>query len=473
MKPILQFLSNEEIKSIHLSALQILSSIGMRLPHPEALDLMRQNGADIGDENVVRIPTRLVEAAIKSVPKRKEVTLFGRDPKHDVTFEKHDPGLACMTMAVNVIDPHSRQKRPATKDDLAALTRMADQLENIRVNGGLVTPQEVPGDFNDWYTWATTIKNTTKHITGGMLGARCVRDAAKMGAIALGDEKLFRERPFISGWVLTLPPFAIDTESLEALMEMSRWKIPVMLSSGPILGTSSPVTIAGTIAQAHAEILAGIVVAQLVNPGAPIIYTSFARGMDMKSGNVSMACPEFGILKVALAQMGQYLDLPIRMPSMLRDSKVLDAQAGFETGMIATVTGLMADLMDGMQLDMDLVVDFPDLVFCDDCMAAIRRMTTKLVVDEDTLAMETMKAVGPGGTFLSQDHTFQHFRRELWMPKLLERRNWELWENDGALDIFKVAEGKTLEMLSADPEPLLPGEVQDQIDEVVSKAQDT
>jgi trimethylamine--corrinoid protein Co-methyltransferase len=473
MKPVLQFLSNEEIQIIHQSALEILSSIGMRLPHPEALDLMRQNGADTGDENVVRIPTRLVEAAIESVPKRKEVTLFGRDPKHDVTFEKHDPGLACMTMAVNVIDPHSRQKRPATNDDLAALTRMADQLENVRVNGGLVTPQEVPGDFNDWYTWATTIKNTTKHITGGMLGARCVRDAAKMGAIALGDEKLFRERPFISGWVLTLPPFAIDTESLEALMEMSRWKIPVMLSSGPILGTSSPVTIAGTIAQAHAEILAGIVVAQLVNPGAPIIYTSFARGMDMKSGNVSMACPEFGILKVALAQMGQYLNLPIRMPSMLRDSKVLDAQAGFETGMIATVTGLMADLMDGMQLDMDLVVDFPDLVFCDDCMAAVRRMTAKLVVDDDTLAMETMKAVGPGGTFLSQDHTFQHFRTELWMPKLFERRNWDLWENDGALDIFKVAEGKTLEMLSADPEPLLPGEVQDQIDEVVSKAQDT
>ena len=473
MKPLIQFLSDQEIKVLHEQALRVLKEIGMRLPHPEALELMRQNGADIGDENVVRIPTRLVEAAIESVPKRKEVTLFGRDPKHDVTFEKHDPGLACMTMAVNVIDPHSRQKRPATNDDLAALTRMADQLENIRVNGGLVTPQEVPGDFNDWYTWATTIKNTTKHITGGMLGARCVRDAAKMGAIALGDEKLFRERPFISGWVLTLPPFAIDTESLEALMEMSRWKIPVMLSSGPILGTSSPVTIAGTIAQAHAEILAGIVVAQLVNPGAPIIYTSFARGMDMKSGNVSMACPEFGILKAALAQMGKYLDLPIRMPSMLRDSKVLDAQAGFETGMIATVTGLMADLMDGMQLDMDLVVDFPDLVFCDDCMAAIRRMAAKLVVDEDTLALETMKAVGPGGTFLSQDHTFQHFRSELWMPNLLERRNWELWEQDGAMDIFKVAEGKTLEMLAADPEPLLPGEVQDQIDEVIRMAQDT
>jgi trimethylamine--corrinoid protein Co-methyltransferase len=215
-----------------------------------------------------------------------------------------------------------------------------------------------------------------------------------------------------------------------------------------------------------------MVVSQLVNPGAPIIYTSFARGMDMKSGNVSMACPEFGILKVAMAQMGKYLDLPIRMPSMLRDAKVLDAQAGFETGMIGTVTGLIADLMDGMQLDMDLVVDFPDLVFCNDCMAAVRRMAAKLVVDEGTLALETMKAVGPGGTFLSQDHTFQHFRQELWMPNLLERRNWDLWEKDGAMDIFKIAERKTLEMMAADPETLLPAEVQDQIDEVVRKVQD-
>ncbi len=472
MKPVIQFLSDQEVKLVHEQSLQVLKEIGMRLPHEEALDLMSQNGAEIVDENVVRIPTRLVEAAIESVPKRKDVTLFGRDPKHDVTFEKHKPALACMTMAVNVIDPHTRQKRPATNADLAALTRMADQLESIRVNGGLVTPQEVPGDFNDWYTWATTIKNTTKHITGGMLGARCVRDAAKMGAIALGDENLFRERPFISGWALTLPPLAIDTESLEALMEMSLWKIPVMLSSGPILGTSSPVTIAGTLAQAHAEILACMVVSQLVNPGAPIIYTSFARGMDMKSGNISMACPEFGILKVAMAQMGKSLDFPIRMPSMLRDAKVLDAQAGFETGMIGTVTGLIADLMDGMQLDMDLVVDFPDLIFCDDCMAAVRRMTSKLVVDEDTLALETMKVVGPGGSFLSQDHTFQHFRQALWMPGLLERRNWDLWEKDGAMDIFKVAERKILKILAADPEPLLSVETQDQIDEVVRKAQD-
>jgi len=467
MKPLIQFLSDQELEVVHDQALRILTEIGMRLPHAQALELMSQNGAEIVDANVVRIPPRLVDKALETVPKRHDVTLYGRDPQHDVTFVKHEPALACMTMAVNVIDPHTRRKRPATVDDLAALTRIADQLEHVRVNGGLVTPQEVPGEFNDWYTWATTIKNTTKHITGGMLGARCVQDAARMGAIALGDENAFRKRPFISGWVLTLPPLGVDAQSLEALMEMSRWKIPVMLSSGPILGTSSPVTIAGTIAQTHAEILGCLVVSQLTSPGAPLVYTSFARGVDMKTGNVSMACPEFGILKVALAQMGKYLDLPVRMPSMLRDAKLLDAQAGFETGMIGTVTGLNADLMDAMQLDMDLVVDFPDLVFCDECMAGIRRMARELVVDEDSLALKTMKEVGPGGTFLTHSHTFENFRRELWMPKLLERRNWESWEKDGGLDIFKVAEKKVLDMLAAKPAQLLSAQKAGQIDEIV------
>lgn len=471
MKPILQFLSEEEIQLIHQSALKILGEIGFRFPFDDALHLLKKAGAEVVDGDIARIPKDLVDYAIEKVPKRKDVTLFGRDPKHDMTFKKHEPALACMTMAVNVIDPYTREKRPATDKDLADLTRIVDQLDHIRINGGLVTPQEVPGAYNDWYTWATTIKNTTKHITGGVLGARCVRDAARMASLAEGGEERFRERPFISGWVLTLPPLGIDKESLDAMMEMARWKIPSMLSSGPILGTSSPVTIAGTIAQAHAEILACLVVSQLVNPGTPVVYTSFARGIDMKTGNISMACPESGILKVAMAQMGRFLDMPIRMPSMLRDSKVLDAQAGFETGMIGTVTGLVADIMDSMQLDMDLVVDFPDLIFCNDCMAGIERMARELMVNEETLALDVIKEVGHGGSFLVHEHTFSNFRKELWMPELLERRNWDSWEKDGCRDIFKVAEEKVLKMLEAELTNLLAPDAEAEIDNIVKQVQ--
>ncbi len=471
MKPILKVVSDEEIELIHRSSLKILKEIGFRFPLDSTLKLLRKAGAEVTDGNVVKLPEEIVIYAIQNAPKRKDVILFGRDPKYDVTFEKHEPSLACMTMAVNVIDPYTRQKRPATNKDLEQLTRIADQLEHVKVNGGLVTPQDVPNEFNDWYTWATTLKNTTKHITGGILGARGVRDAVKMASISVGDEALFRKRPFISGWILTLPPLGIDNESLDALMELSRLNIPIMLSSGPILGTSSPITIAGTLAQAHAEILACLTVSQLVNPGAPVIYTSFARGIDMRTGAVSMACPEFGILKVGMAQLGRYLDMPVRMPSMLRDAKVLDAQAGFETGMIGTTTALVADIMDSMQLDMDMIVDYPDLLFCNECMAAIERFSKELIVNEETIAFQVIKDVKPGGNFLGHRHTFERFKKELWMPKLFERRNWDSWGKDGSKSIFQVAEERTLEMLKTEYPKLLSPEAEAEIDNVVAEAQ--
>jgi trimethylamine--corrinoid protein Co-methyltransferase len=471
MKPVVQVLSQEEIQVIHEASLQILAEFGFRFPFEEALELLKGAGAEILDGNIAKIPKSLVDEAIEKVPKRKDVTVYGRDSRHDMTFQKHEPTLACMTMAVNVIDPYTRKKRPATDKDLADLTRIVDQLEHIKINGGLITPQEVRSAYNDWYTWATTLKNTTKHITGGVLGARCVRDAAKMASLAVGSEEAFRSRPYISGWVLTLPPLGIDKESLDAMMEMSRWNIPSMLSSGPILGTSSPITIAGTLAQAHAEILACLVVTQLVNPGCPVIYTSFARGINMKTGTISMACPEFALLKVGMSQMGLFLDMPIRMPSMLRDAKVLDAQAGYETGMVGRVTGLVADMMDAMQLDMDLVVDYPDLIFCNDCMAGIERIARELVVNEESLALGVIKDVGHGGNFLGQRHTFSNFRKELWEPEVLERRNWDVWEKEGSKDIFKVAEEKVLKMLEAEPTKLLSPDVEAAIDKVVEEAQ--
>ncbi|NOR24042.1 MAG: trimethylamine methyltransferase [Desulforhopalus sp.] len=471
MKPTLKYLSDPEIEVIHKSSLNILANIGIRFPHPEALELFAAAGATVEDD-VVKIPADLVDKALETVPKRDELVLYGRSEEHDISFKEHTPRLACMTMAVNVIDPFTGEKRLATDEDLANLTSIADQLPGISVNGGLVTPQDVPGAYNDWYTWATTIKNTSKHITGGMLGKQCVRDAVKMCALAMdcSEEKVL-ERPPISGWMLTLPPLSHDLESLDAAIEMAKLKIPMMLSSGPIMGVTSPVTLAGCIAQTNAEILAVIALTQLVNPGAPLVYTSFARSSNMASGDISMSSPEFGILKVAMGQMGRSYDLPIRMPSMLRDTKVLDAQAGFETGMIGSVTAYGADLMDSMQLDMDLVVDFPDLVFCNECIGAIERLTREVVVDESTLALDAIEQVGIGGEFLSNTHTFKNFRANLWMPKIIERRNWELWEQQGKQSVIDKATTIVRDMLNNPPAKLLSEEVEAAIDKIVLEAQ--
>ncbi len=470
MKPTLNFLSQKDIETIHECSLKILKDIGMRFPAKEALEVFNKAGAKIIDDDVVLIDESLINDALKKTTKRNELTLFALDPEKDVSFATHDPGITCMTMATSVIDPWSGEKRSATNEDLAQLVRIADQLEHIKVSGGPVTPQDIEYTVCDWHTWATSMKNTTKHITGGVLGYRGVKDAIEMGSISAGSREAFLKRPFISGWVLTLPPLGMDTESLEAMMEMNRHDIPIMLSSGPILGSTSPVTIPSTVAQAHAEILACITLSQLINPGAPLVYTSFARGMNMKTSNVSMAGPEFAVLKVAMSQMGLFLDLPIRMPSMLRDSKILDAQAGFETGMVGTLSTFNADIMDAMQLDTDMVVDYPDLVFCNDCMAFIRHALKDVIVDSKSLAFDLIKEVGPGGNFLTSQHTFSNFKTELWHSDLFDHDNWDAWEAKGSKTIRDSALEKVRSMLEKKPVSILSSDQELAIDTIVEKA---
>lgn len=470
MKPELKFLSRKDIQAIHECALKILQEVGMKFPAREALEAFEKAGAEIIDNDVVLISESLINDALQKSPKRKDVTLFAMDPAKDITFGEIDPGLSCMTMATSVIDPWSGEKRSATNSDLASLVKIADQLEHVKVAGGLVTPQDVNYKICEWHTWATCLQNTTKHITDGVSGYRGVKDLIEMGSVAAGSREKFLKRPFVSGWVLTLPPLSMDTASLEAMMEMNRNNIPIMLSSGPIQGNTSPVTIQGTLAQAHAEILACICLSQLVNPGAPLVYTSFARGMNMKTSNISMAGPEFAALKVAMSQMGLFLDFPIRMPSMLRDSKILDAQAGFETGLVGTLSSFNADIMDAMQLDTDMVVDYPDLVFCDDCMAFIRHALRDIKIDRNSLAFDVIKETGPGGNFLANPHTFKNFKKELWHSQLFDHNNWDAWENKGSKTIRDTALEKVYAMLEKEHDPILTSQQAGRIDCIVEKA---
>ncbi|GAB4255648.1 MAG: glycine betaine--corrinoid protein methyltransferase [Deferrisomatales bacterium] len=471
MKPSLRYLSPEEIRRVHGAALALLGEVGMRLPCAPVLEQLAQAGARVEDGALVKIPAALVHEAIERAPKRDQVTLYGRVPERDVHLASRAPAFASMTMATHVIDPETDRRRPARLGDVGALTRLIDRLEHVAVNGAPVTPQDVPGEVCDWYTWAESIKNTTKHVTGGVPGARAVQDAVKMASAAVGGEEAFRRRPFLSGWVLTLPPLEIDHLSLEALIELGRWNLPAMVSSGPIMGASSPMSVAATLAQAHAEILGCLVASQLAHPGAPFVYTSFARIMDMRTANVSMASPEFGVLKGAMAQMGRFLGLPVRMPGLLRDAKALDAQAGFETGLTGTVAALAADLVDAMQLDMDLLVDYADLAFGNECMGALRRLARELVVDDDALALEVIREVGPGGAFIEHEHTFERFRQELWQPALFERRQWEPWERDGARTARERALEQVREWMGPQPASPLPPQAQAQIDRIVAQAE--
>ena len=470
MVPQMKFLSTEDRQRIHEAALWLLKNIGMQMPSPEAVRIMKKAGAQIEGEDIVKIPAELVEYAVQKAPRRDDIVLYGREKKYDINLAEDAPVLCTMANATHVIDLETTQRHLCTLKDVMDMVRLMDALDNISINGPLALPQDVPHDTADWYALAATLKSTSKHILTGAPGVGFVRDAIRMASLTVASNDAFLARPFITFAILTRPPFQIDRLSLEALIEVSKHGFPVKLSSGPILGMTSPVTIAGTLAQVHAEVLSCLVLSQLVEPGAQIMYTCFARGMDMKTVNVSMSSPECCILRGASTEMGRHIGLPVRVAAFLRDAKILDAQAGLETGTGGLVGAIAADVLDGLQYDMDTLIDFADLVFSDEAMGALKRIAKGLAVNENTLALNVIEEVGHGGSFLSNKHTLQNFRHELWVPRLIERRAWAQWEKDGKKDIENCAREKAKEILASHQPQTLIHEVKGRIDQIVRQA---
>lgn len=466
MKPELKFLLDEDIKLIHEKSLEMLEDMGMKFEGKEAREYFKNAGAIVEDQ-IVKIPRSIIEDALKTVPKRDEFILYGRTPDRDVKISDNVPSLAAMTMATNVIDIDTGKKRLATDRDLELLTRILEKLDTVTIASALITPQDVPMQASDWFTWATSIKNTTKHITGGAVGKEGVRDAIKMAIASVGSEEEFFKRPFISFWVLTMPPMTVDENTSNVLIEASLNKVPSVISSGGILGITSPISVESAIIHTHAETLACIALSQIVKEGAPVIYSSYVRSMDMKTLSVAMSSPESAIMKGIMAQLGNYIGLPTKMPANLRDAKVLDAQAGFETGMVGAVGALTCDFIVAMQLDMDLVVDYADLVYSDECMKQLQRLVRPLDWSDKKLAYKNMKEVGHGGSFLGSKHTVKNFKKEIWMPTITERGNWQSWQSQGGKDIRTVAFEKVKAMIEeVKAVEILPKEVRDQIDQI-------
>lgn len=470
MQPEVCFINQKEIELIHEKALEMLEDMGMKFEAAEAREYFVKAGAK-EEDGIVKIPRNIIEDGLKTVPKRDTFVLYGRTPDKDHRVADNVPTLAAMTMATHVLDIETGKRRQATDRDLTMITRIMEHLDAVSSASALVTPQDVPMQASDWYTWATSIKNTTKHITGGAVGKEGVRDAIRMASLAVGSEEEFLKRPFISFWVLTMPPLRVDENTCNVLMESARFKVPSVISSGGILGMSSPMSIESALVHTHAEILACVALSQLVNSGAPVIYSSYVRSMDMRTMCINMSSPESIIMKGAMAQLGRYVGLPTEMPANLRDGKLMDAQHGFETGMGGTVGALSCDFIVGMQLDMDLLVDYADLIYSQECMSNLQRLVRPMSFDDETLAYDNMEEAGHGGSFLDSDHTLFNYQDELWNPTVMERGNYENWEAKGSKDIHEVCLEKARKLYDElkDVE-ILPEDVRKAIDAIAAES---
>ena len=431
----LRFLTDKNVAEIHETALRILEDVGLRVPLPEAVEAYRGGGARVGpDPDAVRIPVTMVEAALRSTPPK--VRLCGRDAEQDIVLEGRKVYAGTGGAEIHVLDLETGALRKATLLDVARLARLVDGLPYIDFYIRPVEAQDVSPEKLDVNKYFASLCNTGKHVMGNVYGVEKVAEVIEMASLIAGGREILRERPFISfitSWMLS--PLKLNREVTAILMEVVKHGFPVALSSVAILGLTSPMTMAGNLALTHAEQLSGIVLAQLVRPGTPVVYGGCPGVIDMRTSTFSPGSIERQILNSAISQMAQHIGVPNYNIGGITDSKLPDIQAGYEKGAGICLTALAGSnyihhaagrIKDG--------VAYEQYVIDNEIIGMAKHAVKGIAVSEETLAFRVISEVGPGGSFIAQSHTVKHFRNELFFPELSDRNERTAWEAKGSLD---------------------------------------
>jgi len=468
-----EILSTDEVTRIHDASLEVLANAGVQVDDLETRKMLKEAGAQVEKSNrVIKIPESLVHEALKKAP--KEFALYGRDQVQPLRLGQWDTYFTTGGYATYVYDLTSGRRREATSRDLADAVRLADVLPNCDLVANLpAAPRDVPQASLDRHQWAIGLTNTRKHVLSEARGYDSVKDATAMATAITGSEDALKKKPIITFDVTIISPLTQDRLQTQEIVGGARNGIPVSIGPGPMAGASSPVTLAGTMAQANAEFLSGLVISQVASPGAPVIYSCWARHLDQKTANVTMGTPEFALLRVCQAQLGRYYGLPTRGGGLVTDSKITDAQSGYEkmaTCLIPAMAGL--NIVAGMAMVDSLnTMSFEQFILDEEIVGFTKRILNGVDVAAEKIAADVIKAIGPGGSFLGTKHSLKHLREELWMPQISDRTTWSQWHERGEKRAEVTAHETAKKLLASHQPPVLPAEVEKKIWSIVQEAE--
>lgn len=419
-------LSEDQVGRIHENALKILADVGIKVELPEALDIFSNAGARVDRENkTVRLHPKLVEQEARKAPSR--VVLYGRKRKNDLVLEDCNVHMGTGGAALRVIDPDNQNIRAGRLVDISRLARLVEGLDNIHFFIRPCTARDISSDnlgVNEFYA---SLANTTKHVMGTGYTTQGVKDVIEMASMISGSHEKLSKKPFISfnvGWMKS--PLTFEENSTSTLIEILKHKIPVALSSTPMAGSTSPITMAGTLTQLHAEELAGIVFCQLVQPGASVLYGGIPGMADMHDLSFKAGGVEFGLMNAGISQLANYLKIPNYCSAGITEAKIPSTQAIYEKTFSICQCALAGSNYihhAAGVLESALTVDYGQCVIDNEIIGMAIKMIEGIYVDEDTIAYEEIKNVGPGGNFLSSLHTYRYLRTEFMEPVLIPRNH--------------------------------------------------
>jgi trimethylamine--corrinoid protein Co-methyltransferase len=455
MRPTLELLSAETVERVLEEAFALLRDPGIKVQAPAALALLEAGGASVDGERA-RLPEGLVRDALATVPRAFD--LHDRDGRPAVRYGQgvvqFDPGSS----GVRVLDPTTREPRTSESADLIRLIQVAEGLPQYDAQSTAVVCHDVPAGIGDLYRLFLVLLYSSKPVVTGAFRIPTLGPMIELLAMDAGGPEALAARPRAVFDVCSSPPLTWADLGGQNLLDLARARVPAELISMPIAGAAAPVTLIGSIVQHAAETLSGIVIHQLAGPGAPIVWGGAPAILDMRSGATAMGAIETAMIDAGYAQVGRSLGLPTHAYLCATDAKIVDAQAGLESGISASIGALAGiDLISGAgMLDFLLTQSAEKLVIDADAIGMAKRLAAGIGLPTETLALESFAAVADAGSFLELPETRRLFRGEQFLPSpILDRRSHRAWAEDGAMDAFARAHQRAEALVDAYERPAI------------------
>ena len=464
-------LTDKQIERIHQTSLSILDRVGVIIPHDEMLSRFADNGARVDlDNQRVYIPNELVELLLAKAGKR--FTLYGRDTSRKAEFGVGKRNYNSIAGEALWVDEIGGKRRYTTMEDVVAATQLGEVLNNINIPGAMSDPHELPAEWRCVAVAAEMIKNTTKPITFWFHDRNTAKYLVDLMIAVRGDREKAQEKPLFHPFLEPISPLSFPFNGIDLLFETSRLDLPVSIGPMAQMGMSGPMTLAGTMAQENAEILAGICVTQLIQEGTPVCYGGICHAFDMSTMQMIFSGPEQAIFGVAMTQMGKHYGLPVYINVGLTDAKRPDAQAGLEAGItLALGVAAGADIFGHMGISgVDQASSLDMLVLQDEIISYVESVNRPMYISDEILGIDVIEETGPRGTFMDKLHTVEHFKNELWFPNLLDRDYYDTWLDKGASSMEDRCHAKKEELLSSYMAPPLDENLEVEIDKIVEAA---
>jgi len=444
------FMTDDEVGYVHECSLEILAETGLLVRNEKARNRFAKHGAIVDHETeIVKIPSDIVEKYRKMVP--PTITLRGRDPSFDVTFPRKLPVVATASSAPDIVDPVTGECRRSTSADIARIAHIVNELPGFDLFSISTLADDAPKDQFSLTRFYAALKNCVKPVRTSVYDIREAKQVIKLGELIAGSKEAFWERPFINfGYCAAVSPLTLDFDSTDTMMYFAENGITAYGTIAPMGGLSTPLSLPGMLTIMNAEWLAVATLAQMSKEGTAQIYNFLPVFADMRDGAYAPGAIEIGMMNSAVCQMARFYNVPAGGYLGLTNSKVADAQSGFEKGMsplMGALSGADFIVMGGLQ-DALMSFDFGQLLIDNEIASMVKTVRGGFGFSKEAVSLQDIKDTGPAGMFADNPSTLEWMHSATYMPELADRNLREKWEMEGSSTIQQRAMNKALQILS-------------------------